>query len=249
MKTWKTFSFLVNGLPVEARFTQENIDEIFLPLLHRLDQMQKERGKRIIVFLAAPPATGKSTLAMFLAHLSKENNCTAMQAIGLDGFHYHQDYILAHTVKQKDGTVLPMKQLKGSPETYDVPHFREKLEALWQGDPMWPIYDRRLHDVVEEKLLVTAPVVLIEGNWLLFQEGQWKELASLADYTVYIRAEEKDLKERLIGRKMLGGFSREEAEEFYKTGDGVSLRPVLQGSRLGDLSLTMDADGSFSVLK
>ena len=214
MKTWKTFSFLVNGLPVEAKFTQENIDEIFLPLLHRLDQMQKERGKRIIVFLAAPPATGKSTLAMFLAHLSKENNCTAMQAIGLDGFHYHQDYILAHTVKQKDGTVLPMKQLKGSPETYDVPHFREKLDALRQGDPMWPIYDRRLHDVVEEKLLVTAPIVLIEGNWLLFQEGQWKELASLADYTVYIRAEEKDLKERLIGRKMLGGFSREEAEEF-----------------------------------
>ncbi len=234
MKTWKTFSFLVNGLPVEARFTQENIDEIFLPLLHRLDQMQKERGKRIIVFLAAPPATGKSTLAMFLAHLSKENNCTAMQAIGLDGFHYHQDYILAHTVKQKDGTVLPMKQLKGSPETYDVPHFREKLDALRQGDPMWPIYDRRLHDVVEEKLLVTAPIVLIEGNWLLFQEGQWKELASLADYTVYIRAEEKDLKERLIGRKMLGGFSREEAEEFYKTGDGVSLRRVLQGSRLAD---------------
>lgn len=324
MKTWRTFSFTINGLPVEARYTEENIWEIWNPLLLRLEEMQRKKGDRLVVFLAAPPATGKSTLATFLsAHrvcrhdagrsslaspgvthscLCRGENrdvcagnspitversgkvtradgrgiscfykgvrcaCTRavfyavetrapsdrrdskFQALGLDGFHYHQDYILSHTVTLEDGRVLPMKQVKGSPETYDVPHFAEKLRALRQGDPLWPVYDRRLHDVVEEQTPVTAPIVLIEGNWLLLQEGGWKELSQMADYTIFIRAEEALLRERLIGRKMQGGLSREEAETFYQTGDGVNVRRVLAASGPADLTLRMEADGSFTVV-
>lgn len=71
MKTWKEFSFVVNGFPVQARYTEENIKEIFVPMVRRLDRMQREKGERLVVFLAAPPATGKSTLAAFLAGLSQ----------------------------------------------------------------------------------------------------------------------------------------------------------------------------------
>lgn len=247
MKTWKEFSFIVNGFPVQARYTEENIKEIFEPLVLLFHQMQREKGKRLIVFLAAPPATGKSTLASFLADLSQRLSCTPVQAVGLDGFHYHQDYILTHSVTLQDGRVLPMKRLKGSPETYDVAHFLKKLEELRHGNPLWPIYDRRLHDVVEDQLPVTAPVVLVEGNWLLFQEGLWRKLAGQADYTMFIRAEEQELKERLLCRKMQGGSTREEAEMFYQTGDGVNVRRALQGSGPADFSLKMEPDGSFSL--
>ena len=34
--------------------------------------MQKQSGGRIILFLVAPPATGKSTLTLFLEKLSRE---------------------------------------------------------------------------------------------------------------------------------------------------------------------------------
>ena len=193
MKTWKEFSFVVNGFPVQARYTEENIKEIFVPMVRRLDRMQREKGERLVVFLAAPPATGKSTLAAFLAGLSQKLSCMPVQAVGLDGFHYHQDYILTHSVTFQDGRTLPMKQLKGSPETYDVVHFQEKLEALRHSDPLWPVYDRRFHDVIEDQLPVTAPIVLIEGNWLLFQEGLWRKLAGQADYTIFIKAEERAL--------------------------------------------------------
>lgn len=249
VKTWKEFSFVVNGFPVQARYTQENIEEIFKPLVRGFSEMQKAKGERLVAFLAAPPATGKSTLASFLARLSQELSCTPVQAVGLDGFHYHQDYILTHSVALEDGRILPMRQLKGSPETYDVPHFLEKVEALRRGDPLWPVYDRRLHDVIEDQVPVTAPIVLIEGNWLLFQEGGWRRLASKADYTVFIQAEETVLKERLLRRKMQGGLTREEAEAFYRTGDGVNVRRTLAGSGPADFSLKMEEDGSFSICK
>ena len=42
---------------------------------------------------------------------------------GLDVYkRQHQDYILTHNVRQKDGHILPMRQVKGSPETYDLLH-------------------------------------------------------------------------------------------------------------------------------
>ena len=45
--------------------------------------------------------------------------------------------------------------------------------------------------MIEDQLPVTAPIVLIEGNWLLFQEGLWRKLAGQADYTIFIKAEER----------------------------------------------------------
>ena len=122
-KTWNSYSFSINGFPVQARFAQEDIHGLFVPLLRRLALLQREKGERLIVFLAAPPAAGKSTLAAYLSLLSRElPDCLPMQALGLDGFHFHQDYILTHNVRQKDGHILPMRQVKGSPETYDLLH-------------------------------------------------------------------------------------------------------------------------------
>ena len=59
----------INGYHVEADFSQDSIDNIFIPLLRKLTDMQKEKGARILVMLAAPPAAGKSTLVSFLKYL------------------------------------------------------------------------------------------------------------------------------------------------------------------------------------
>ncbi|WP_343209147.1 nucleoside/nucleotide kinase family protein [Anaerolentibacter hominis] len=246
MKHWKEFQFDVNGLDITARFTQENIDDIFLPLLRNLTDRYREKEERQIVFLAAPPAVGKSTLVNFLTWLSREHEeLQEIQAVGLDGFHYHQDYILSHTVTQKDGTVLPMKSVKGSPETYDAARFAKKIVALRKENVMWPIYSRKLHDVVEDQILVDGSIILVEGNWLLFGEGEWNRIKDLCDYSIFISAREEMLKDRLIDRKMKGGLTREEAEAFYLTGDGVNVRRTLAGSQKADFTLELTADGDF----
>ena len=248
MKHWNEYPLFPAGLPVTARFTGENIKEIFLPLLRRLSVLQQKSGERLLVFLAAPPGAGKSTLSLFLEELSAVESFTPLQALPLDGFHYHSDYIKNHSVALPDGTVLPMAKVKGSPETFDLGHFLEKLKAAKQGETLWPHYDRKvLHDVIEEHTPVTGKILLIEGNWLLLKDGGWEDARKLADYTVFLFAGEDLVRERLLQRKMAGGLTREEAEEFYRTGDGLNVRRALRESVPGDLNLMLLPDGSFAL--
>lgn len=64
----REFDFTVNGYRYIASYEEEFIDEICLSLIEKWKKMAP--GKRVIVFLAAPPAVGKSTLAMLFESLS-----------------------------------------------------------------------------------------------------------------------------------------------------------------------------------
>ena len=85
---WKEITYIINGYDVTARYTKENIETLFMPLIEHLQQLQKEKQRRILVYFAAPPACGKSTLVTFLTQLSKEMGYFNVQAIGMDGFHF-----------------------------------------------------------------------------------------------------------------------------------------------------------------
>ena len=201
MKEWKEYLFKVNGFEMTAVYNEDTIQKVFLPLLKQLQQLQKEKKERIIVFMAAPPAVGKTTLCEFLEYLSKQDQeFTDIQALGLDGFHYHSDYINSHDAIVL-GEKVPMKQVKGCPETYDTEKLRQKLEKIKIEDILWPIYDRNLHDVVEDQIKVTKDIILIEGNWLLLKQEPWKSMQQYSDYKILILAEEEMLKERLISRR------------------------------------------------
>ena len=62
----KTYQLLVNGHIIHAQYDEHNIQEIFIPLLQRWTHLQKEKKKRLLVLLAAPPGAGKTTLSLFL---------------------------------------------------------------------------------------------------------------------------------------------------------------------------------------
>ena len=80
-----TFPLVINGFTISADYEQEDMETIFLPLLRKLSEFQKEKKRRLLVFLAAPPAVGKSTLASVLAHLSRvDEQLCEIQDIGLD---------------------------------------------------------------------------------------------------------------------------------------------------------------------
>ena len=235
MKEWKEYLIKVNGFEMKAVYNEETIREVFLPLLKHLHELQKQKNERLIVFMAAPPAVGKTTLSQFLEYLSKEEQeLTEIQVLGLDGFHYHSDYINSHDAVVF-GETVPMKQVKGCPETYDTAKVRKKLEKIKTEDILWPIYDRNLHDVVEDQIKVTKDIILIEGNWLLLKQEPWRSMQQYADYKILILAEEEMLKERLVSRKEKGGSSREEAEAWYQNSDSKNVTRVLRDSLQGDL--------------
>lgn len=242
-----TFKFEVNGFQIQADYSEESIRTIWKPLLRKLTEIQEIKKDRILVYLVAPPAVGKSTLAFFLEYLSTQmSDVKKIQSIGLDGFHYSQEYILEHTVMM-NGKETPMKDVKGCPETFNIDKIKSKLIKMKTDDIKWPIYDRNLHDVVDDQIDVNNNIVLIEGNWLLLKDDKWKELKSFCDYSIFIDAKEDTLKDRLIQRKVTGGLSLEEAMAFYKKSDSKNVIRVKEYSQCADLEIYLLETGDYSL--
>lgn len=230
--------FLVNGLPIQAQFRQRDKNQIFIPLLQSLTALQRQRKRRIVAFLAAPPAAGKSTLCLYLEKLSRElPELLPIQSVGIDGFHYANAYLRSHFI-ERNGESLPLSRIKGAPETYDV----DKLAAcLADPDAKWPIYDRRIHDPVENALEIQESILLVEGNWLLLDEAPWNELK--CDYSIFLAAGDKNQLERVVQRKIMGGFSEQEARIFVMGNDWPNIQRCMKNSRRGDLNLAPDPSG------
>ena len=244
-----SYNVMINGLEVNAVYSRDSIEGIFLPLLRKLTKMQKEERRRVLMLLAAPPGAGKSTLLSFLEKLASEDEQSGeIQIIGMDGFHRRQAYLVSHTVI-RDGEEMPMSRIKGAPLTFDLEKLTERLKRIAAGENCgWPIYDRRLHDPVDDVIMVEGNIVLLEGNYLLLDEPGWRELKDLADYTVLIRADEELLRTRLADRKAMGMATRQEAEKFVEFSDMRNVRTCLEHSGDVDLTLEMTGDGEYRIV-
>ena len=53
-----------------SSYAQTFIDTVVYPLIEHWRSLAATRKERIVVFLAAPPAAGKSTLSLLFEHLS-----------------------------------------------------------------------------------------------------------------------------------------------------------------------------------
>ena len=244
-KIWREYQFKVNGLFEQIRYNQATIDKLFIPFLKRLTDLQRLDNRRVIVFIVAAPATGKSTLTLFFEKLSREiDELIPVQAVGMDGFHYRSDFIKTHSII-RDGKSIPMSAVKGCPETFDVEKISEKLSALKNSDTKFPIYDRKIHDVIDDALEVTGKIILFEGNWLLLKDQNWKNLRRFADYALMIKSDPFLLRDRLINRKIQGGLSLKEATEFYECSDGRNVERVLHDSDIADETWHMLNDNDY----
>ena len=243
------FDVRINGLEVNAVYSRDSIENIFVPLLRKLTKMRREKNGRVLALFAAPPGAGKSTLLSFLAKLAEEDEQSdEVQVLGMDGFHRRQAYLVSRTVV-RDGAEIPMVSIKGAPQTFDLEKLTERVQNIAAGRTCgWPVYDRRLHDPVDDAVTVDGEIVLIEGNYLLLDEPGWRDLRNYADHTVLIRADAELLRKRLVDRKAMGMASREEAERFVEFSDMRNVRTCLERSGGADLVLEMVGDGEFAVI-
>ena len=240
------YRVLINGIEVKAHYSRRAEEEIFLPLLRKLTALRREKGRRILALLAAPPGAGKTTLLSFLEKLSREQPDTeSVQVIGIDGFHRRQEYLLSHRT-ERDGKQIAMVEIKGAPETFDLDGLTRAVERVAAGEQIgWPVYDRMLHNPVEDAAQVNGGIILLEGNYLLLDENGWRELHNLADYTVFVSADEKLLRERLIERRIRTGVDREKAIQFVDFSDMPNVRLCIEKSLPADLCLCLDENGDY----
>lgn len=237
---------LVNGLEVEVEVDRRLLEETLVPALCEAAARPRHQ-RRAFVFLVGPPGVGKSTLASVLAEVGRDLHREPLEldVVGIDGFHLPHDHLVSHHLRTDRGTV-PLSSIKGAPETFDVDGLARHLAASADHDVVWPTYDRRLHDVVPGTHPLSADLALVEGNWLLLDEPGWRDLASHAHYVVLLTADPDLLRERLVDRKVRGGLTRAEAEDFYERSDRLNVERVMSSSDFSkvDLTLVVQADGS-----
>ncbi len=161
---------------------------------------------RTMVGITGAPGAGKSTVAARLAAA-----VPGAVLVPMDGYH------LAHSALQRLGTV----QRKGAPDTFDAAGYVALLRRLRQqqgrpgGESVWaPEFRREIEDPVAGAIEVRpeCPLVLTEGNYLLLDDGPWREVRSLLDLVWYVEVPEPLRHSRLTARHMLFGRDAEAAE-------------------------------------
>ena len=234
------YLFTINGLSVTASFNEKDVNRYFLPILKTFEKLQKSLDRRIIVYLSAPPGSGKSTFVYFLEDLARKNNIE-LQSIGIDGFHYYQEYLDTHYLNNSD---VLLSSIKGSPNTFDVEKLKEKIIKLQTENVYWPIYSRTVHDPIQDQIYVYKNIVLIEGNYLLYNKDNWKDLIKYCDLSIYININEDILKERLVNRKIMGGSTSQQALIHYEKTDKVNIDLVSNNHYKADIEIVFDKNNN-----
>lgn len=157
-----------------------------------------EGHARFLVALAGPPGAGKSFRSEQLGAAIDERLPGQVVVVPMDGYHF-------------DNAVLGAEQLpiKGAPHTFDADGLRVDLERIRRHDASVavPIFDRPLDLARAGGRLVTPAhrIVIVEGNYLLLDQGPWRALHGLFDLRVMLEVDDETLEQRLFERWLTMG--------------------------------------------
>lgn len=191
---------------------------------------KRDGDTRLIVAIAGAPGSGKSTLASEVARRLNQQKCPTI-VVPMDGFHL-------------DNTVLDARALlpvKGSPETFDVSGFIRLIKSLRTEDNVYfPSFDRTRDLSIAGSINVSTdhPVVIVEGNYVMFDAPLWRDLAPLWDVTVRLDVPLPDLRARLIQRWLSLNYSRTVATRRAESNDIPNAQSVIDNALPCDLHLS-----------
>jgi pantothenate kinase len=162
-----------------------------------LKSVVQERGKasRSITAIAGPPGAGKSTLADQLAEALNADEPGSAAVFPMDGYHYDDLVLVPRGLRPR----------KGAPETFDVAGFAHMLGRLRKNadtEVAVPVFDRSIEIARAGARMIPQTVrhLIVEGNYILLDSGDWRLLHEHYDTTVLIDVPEEELRRRLTDR-------------------------------------------------
>jgi sugar/nucleoside kinase (ribokinase family)/pantothenate kinase len=242
-----SLSLNLAGEETDLAFRQEEIEILHIPLIKEMALMQKKLGGRLIVFLAGPPGSGKTAITALWEDLTKKGIIDVpLQPLPMDGFHYPNDFLDQKNIIV-NGRELPLRKIKGSPETFNLKEIQSRLSEVRSGKPSyWPVYDRQLHDPVTDAIsVIDNGILVLEGNYLLLDEIGWRELHRHADKLIFINGPESIMRKNVVKRHQRGGLSLEESIIRYNLVDHQNYKLV--NTNLKEVNTILQIDENCNI--
>ncbi|HIW99038.1 MAG TPA: nucleoside/nucleotide kinase family protein [Candidatus Nesterenkonia stercoripullorum] len=202
-------------------------------------QSLMERDERVLLGITGEPGAGKSTLAAsLLDHLGSDNAVV----LPMDGYH------LAGAELERLGRA----HRKGAIDTFDAHGFVHTLERIARqrgpGDDALeavyaPAFDRDLEEPIAGAVAVSADhsVVIVEGNYLLAEQGPWGRIPALLSSTWFLSVGAELRQRRLIARHERHGVPPAAAQSHALGSDQVNAEFIASTATRADLIVEMPA--------
>lgn len=187
-------------------------------------------GRRRLVALVGPPASGKSTLSALLADRMNASGCPT-QVVPMDGFHLDNTILSA----------LGLLHRKGAPETFDAGGLVRLVRALPDDNELcFPTFDRGRDLAVAGSGMIPpdCDTVIIEGNYLLLDAPVWRELRRFWDISIRLEVPVPVLRQRLVDRWLAHGLTQEQAETRAVENDLRNAELISTASLPADIVVT-----------
>ena len=200
--------------------------------LARIQNHLEKSTERVLIGIIGKPGAGKSTLSKFLlAKLPKE----FVTVVPMDGYHLSNKVL-------KD---LKRADRKGAPDTFDVAGFISLVKRIRSEQTQniyYPIFDRAIEESISAQGVVTSAtkVVIIEGNYLLHDDGGWEVCNDLLDESWMVDVDEDKRISRLISRHIAYGKEPEAAKAWAKGTDEVNAKLIERGRNRADFVVAID---------
>ncbi|KAF4968536.1 hypothetical protein FSARC_4103 [Fusarium sarcochroum] len=198
------------------------MDAAYHSLAARLQQQWAKKqvegdGSRLLVALAGPPGSGKTTIAHRVAKLvSASPNAPSIIVISADGFH------LPLTTLRSWPNPAEALARRGAPWTFDGAAIAALARNLRNTDEaiVCPTFDHAIKDPVKDGLIVDrdTQICILEGNYLLSDEEPWREIADLVDERWLIQVDTDLARKRVALRHIQAGIE-DTIEAAYKRVD------------------------------